>query len=111
LSGKRTRSATAGGPRSPRMRIREQAAQHHHRCRGLAEHGQREPCPVEPRVTRLVRGVNVNLQACAMFPDQRGRERWDKERDTRDVLQGLAVALPLSLLLCGLVALVVALLG
>jgi hypothetical protein len=45
-----------------------------------------------------------------MFPNQRGRERWDKERDTRDVLQGLAVALPLSLLLCGLVALVMGLL-
>jgi hypothetical protein len=55
--------------------------------------------------------VNLSLQACAMLPDQRGRERWDKERDTRNVLQGLAVALPLSFLLCGVVALVVAMLG
>ena len=45
-----------------------------------------------------------------MLLDQRGRERRDRERDTRDVLQGLAVALPLSLLLCGLVALVMGLL-
>jgi hypothetical protein len=46
-----------------------------------------------------------------MLLDQRGRERRDRERDTRDVLQGLAVVLPLSFLLCGVVALVVAMLG
>jgi hypothetical protein len=45
-----------------------------------------------------------------MLLDQRGRERRDRERDTHDVLQGLAVVLPLSFLLC-VVTLVVAMLG
>jgi hypothetical protein len=40
-----------------------------------------------------------------MSPHQHGRKDRDGDRDTRDVLQGLAAALPPSLLLCGVVAL------
>jgi hypothetical protein len=41
----------------------------------------------------------------AMLTDQRGRREWDGDQDSHDVLRGLVAALPLSLLLWGLVIL------
>jgi hypothetical protein len=45
-----------------------------------------------------------------MLPPLHDREDRDEDHDTRDVLYGLAAALPSSLLLCGIINLAMAML-